>query len=231
MLESKTNMQEQMLILASNSPRRKHLIRLLGFPFKAQPSDIDETRLPGEQPLAYVRRLALQKGCALNADSNNIIIAADTVVVFEDQVLGKPQDQTEARQILTLLRGKTHKVITAIAVFDTKNEIVEQDLCETLVPMRFYLDEEIEAYIATGDPMDKAGAYAIQHPGFNPVTKLTGCYASVMGLLLCHIARTLRKLDVHTKADLPFACQKELHYLCPVYSAILNDGDKSRETK
>jgi septum formation protein len=95
------------------------------------------------------------------------------------------------------------------------------DLCVTEVPMRDYSDQEIEAYVQTGDPLDKAGAYAIQHPDFQPVDDLSGCFASVMGLPVCHLVRSLRKLDIPPRADVPTNCQSLLNYQCPVYRAVL----------
>jgi predicted house-cleaning NTP pyrophosphatase (Maf/HAM1 superfamily) len=117
-------------------------------------------------------------------------------------------------------------VLTAISFGWVQSEDIETDLCSTDVPMREYSSEEIKAYIATGDPMDKAGAYAIQHAGFHPVSQMSGCYASVMGLPLCHILRNLNKFSIKIEEDLASACQSYLSYDCPVFQTILGENEK-----
>ena len=112
-------------------------------------------------------------------------------MVDEGQILGKPADAYEAESMLRRLRGREHQVFTALAVVRRSEGFLALDWCVTDVPMRTYSDEEMCAYIATGDPLDKAGAYAIQHPDFSPVAELQGCFANVMGLPLCHVERTL----------------------------------------
>jgi MAF protein len=209
------------LILASNSPRRRELISLFGWPFTVLPADIDESRKADESPIDYVRRLACEKAQAIAARETGLVIAADTIVADGDELLGKPVDEDDARRMLGQLRGRTHQVYTGIAVINTETGESVDDVCRTDVPMRQYSDEEIEQYIATRDPMDKAGAYAIQHPGFHPVEGLAGCYASVMGLPLCHLMAGLRKLGFQPVADLPARCQAWLAYDCPVFSSIL----------
>jgi septum formation protein len=154
--------------------------------------------------------------------SGQVIVAADTAVVVDDSLLGKPQDVAAAVQMLRRLRGRSHQVYTGLAVVKMPDGDPLTDLCITDVPMRTYSDEEIDAYVASGDPLDKAGAYAIQHPAFHPVEKLAGCYASVMGLPLCHLVRTLHKLDVLPRSDVPARCQSALHYTCPISAAVLN---------
>jgi predicted house-cleaning NTP pyrophosphatase (Maf/HAM1 superfamily) len=131
----------------------------------------------------------------------------------------------EAAQMLRRLRGHTHQVYTGIAALRVRDGSLATDLCVTDVPMRNYSDEDIAAYILTGDPLDKAGAYAIQHPRFKPVESLTGCFAGVMGLPLCHLTRTLRKLGLSPSADVPANCQTHLDYQCPVSRAILRGED------
>ena len=209
------------LILASNSPRRRELISLFGWPFTVIPADIDESRKADESPVNYVRRLACEKAQAIAARETGLVIAADTIVADGNELLGKPVDEDDARRMLGQLRGRTHQVYTGIAVINTETGESVDDVCRTDVPMRQYSDEEIEQYIATRDPMDKAGAYAIQHPGFHPVEGLAGCYASVMGLPLCHLMVGLRKLGFQPVADLPARCQAWLAYDCPVFSSIL----------
>ena len=209
------------LILASNSPRRRELVSLFGWPFTVIPADIDESRLADESPVEYVRRLACEKAQAIATRETGLVVAADTIVADGDELLGKPMDEDDARRMLVQLRGRMHQVYTGIAMINTKTGELFDDVCRTDVPMRLYSDEEIEKYIATLDPMDKAGAYAIQHPGFQPVEGLTSCYASVMGLPLCHLVVGFRKLGFHPPEDLPIRCQNWLDYDCPVYCGIL----------
>jgi predicted house-cleaning NTP pyrophosphatase (Maf/HAM1 superfamily) len=110
-----------------------------------------------------------------------------------------------------------------VAVYRVRDAKMLTELCITDVPMRTYSDDEIKAYVQTGDPMDKAGAYAIQHPDFQPVESMRGCYASVMGLPMCHVMRSLTKFDISLSAEMPRACQNLLKYQCPVSSAILRN--------
>ena len=208
-------------ILASNSPRRKELLALFGWPFEVVPADIDESRKPGEHPMDYVRRLACEKAQAVAAQRTGLILAADTIVADGEELLGKPRDDAEARRMLTQLRGRTHQVYTGLALIDPESGRSDDRVCRTDVPMRDYTDAELEAYIQTGDPLDKAGAYAIQHSGFHPVDGLTGCYASVMGLPLCHLVVSLRQFGWAAPDDLPERCQQSLHYRCPVFEEIL----------
>jgi septum formation protein len=209
------------LVLASNSPRRRELLALGGWTFSVRPADIDESQMPGEAPGTYVLRLARCKAqvCAKSAQPGEIIVAADTTVAIDGRLLGKPRDAAEAEEMLLLLRGRRHQVHTGIGV--KKGDTLLTDLCTTDVPMRRYSDAEIAAYVASGDPLDKAGAYAIQHAGFHPVENFTGCFASVMGLPLCHLLRLLRQVDVFPAADLPAACQGFLEYQCPISAAVL----------
>jgi MAF protein len=212
------------LILASNSPRRRQLIALTGWDFTVSVSDVDESTRENESPAKYVLRLAESKARAgmSRAHVDQIILAADTTVVDGSDILGKPVDEAEAVQMLTRLRGRTHQVYTGVALLRMSDGLLLKDLCVTDVPMRSYSDEEIRAYVATGDPLDKAGAYAIQHTQFSPVARMDGCYASVMGLPLCHVVRMMRKMGVEPKANVPLNCQNLLEYECPVFESILN---------
>ena len=211
------------LFLASTSPRRRELLHLSGWGFHVLSVEIDESPLPGEPPTEYVCRMA--EGKALAAESQlkaeGIAVAADTTVADGDRVLGKPADPQEAAEMLRQLRGRSHLVHTAIAILRYGEHKIHLDLCTTEVPMRRYSDEEITAYIATGDPFDKAGGYAIQHKGFHPVAGLAGCYANVVGLPLCHLVRSLERLGIRPAADVPARCQERLAYDCGVYEAIL----------
>lgn len=218
------------LVLASSSPRRKELLALGGWMFTIAPAEIDETPLPEEEPRQYVLRMAENKARVVSArqHSDDLVIGADTIVVDtlekKEQILGKPTDAAEAAAMLRQLRGHQHIVYTALAILRMSDSRLLTDLCATQVPMRNYSDQEIDAYIATGDPLDKAGAYAIQHVDFNPVVNLRGCYANVVGLPLCHLTRTMLKFGIQPASDVPGACQADLRYQCPVYQQVLR-GD------
>lgn len=219
-------MEKNILLLASNSPRRKQLLALGNWNFNIVVSDVDESQLADETPKDYVLRLAQAKALAVveKAHPENIIIGSDTAVVDGNEILGKPKDEMDAVRMLKQLRGHTHQVFTGVAVYRVDGESMLTELCVTDVPMRNYSDDEIQAYVKTGDPLDKAGAYAIQHPDFQPVESMSGCYASVMGLPMCHVLRTLKKLDVYAMADVPLGCQTLLNYQCPVSNEILRDS-------
>lgn len=211
------------LVLASNSPRRRELLSLGGWMFHVRPADVDESQRNGETPRAYVLRLAESKAraCAKTAHPGETIVAADTTVTVDGDILGKPRSTAEAVTMLHRLRGRSHQVCTGIAVLELDSDKLLPELCITAVPMRSYTDEEMQAYALTGDPLDKAGAYAIQHTGFHPVESLSGCYASVMGLPLCHLTRSLRAVDISPRTDIPAECQSALQYNCPIHSRVL----------
>ncbi len=211
------------LVLASSSPRRRQLLALLGWEFQVLPANVDETVLPGEQPQDYVRRLAQEKAQSVvcRSDRQAFVVAADTTVVDRGEILGKPEDDRQARSMLLQLRGRSHQVLTSLAVTQQAGALSLVDLCETNVPMRLYSETEMEAYIASGDPLDKAGAYAIQHSGFHPVLEIRGCYANVVGLPLCHLMRSLRRAGLFPNTTVPQDCQRLLGYHCPVYEDIL----------
>lgn len=194
------------LILASASPRRRQLLACLGLDFACERADIDETPWPQEAPVTHARRLALTKaGMVAARRPQAIILAADTVVVHDGRILGKPADAAEARRMLRALRGGPHEVISAVAV--AANGRAEGAEHVSRVWMRAYSDAEIEAYIATGDPFDKAGAYAIQHPDFRPVACFEGCFASIMGLPLGLVADLLARQGLVPDPAWPSACQ------------------------
>jgi MAF protein len=213
------------LILASNSPRRRYLLALLGMAFRVVPADVDEQVRPGEAPVDYVLRLAEAKARAVGGQCErpSLVLSADTTVVYDGEIIGKPAGPAEAEAMLRQLRGRIHQVYTAIALLNTEEGILRTDLGTTAVPMRWYSDVEMEAYIASGDPLDKAGAYAIQHDGFHPVGDLSGCYANVVGLPLCHLTRSLRKLGTGPETDVPQDCQAALSYDCPIYEKVLRE--------
>jgi MAF protein len=212
-----------LMLLASNSPRRRELLALGNWSFSVFVPDVDEAERSGEPPGAYVVRLAEAKvrAAAAHSSSEQYVVAADTTVADGEALLGKPANQTEAAGMLKKLRGHSHQVYTGLALIDRRSGQLVQDVCVTEVPMRLYSDAEITQYVRSGDPFDKAGGYAIQHAGFHPVETLRGCYASVMGLPLCHLLRLLRKVGFDRQTDLPDRCQAHLNYACPVSAAIL----------
>ena len=180
------------LILASTSQRRRLLLPLLGLPYTVVAPDVDETVLPHETPPATVRRLARLKAATVaRLHPDAVVLACDTTVALGDEVVGKPVDAADAAAILQRLRGGGHMVYSGVAV--ARGGQMWDAVVETSIVMRPYTDAEIEAYVATGDPLDKAGAYAVQHPVFAPVARLVGCYANVVGLPLCATARLLHQ--------------------------------------
>jgi len=218
------------LYLASNSPRRKELLTVIKLEYNLLPAQVDETPLPDEDGIKYVQRIAESKAfsAVAHVSDQGVIIAADTAVIEprmdgKSQILGKPVDAYAAAEMLHRLRGHVHQVLTGVSILRTDNGTMRFELCTTDVPMRNYTEQEIEAYVTTGDPLDKAGAYAIQHAGFHPVEKLTGCYANVMGLPLCHLTRSLSRLGIDPKVDVPQTCQAALGYDCRAYHDILSE--------
>lgn len=211
------------VVLASNSPRRKELITLSGWICSNSPADIDETPGLNENPNDCVRRLAKEKASACINRNNEIVLAADTIVVDNNKILGKPLDKKDACRMLKQLRGHSHQVMTAVALLDPITGRMEEELCSTDVPMRNYTDAEIDDYVASGDPLDKAGAYAIQHAGFHPVENFHGCFASVMGLPLCHIKRMAKRIGGSVSGSLESECQRVNQYTCQIFKQI-GDG-------
>ena len=190
------------LILASASPRRRQLLAALGLPFTIDTADIDESALPAESPEIHARRLAETKARVVASRWDNaIVLAADTIVVQEGDILGKPVDAADAWRMLQALRAAPHQVISAVAVAHPGG--LESALHTSEVEMRPYTDAEIAAYIASGDPFDKAGAYAIQHSEFRPVARFSGCFASIMGLPLGLVADLLERVGL--QSHLPMA--------------------------
>ncbi|MDA8217055.1 MAG: Maf family protein [Dehalococcoidales bacterium] len=174
------------LVLASASPRRQDILRLLGLPFVVETSDVDESTLEDEPAEALAQRLAAAKAVAVaRRVTPRYIIGADTVVVHGAKVLGKPVDATDATRMLRDLRGREHAVISGVAVVDRVAGRTTAGSLRTRVSMRDYADDEITRYVAAGEPFDKAGGYAIQDPDFRPVASIEGCYLNVVGLPLC----------------------------------------------
>jgi MAF protein len=212
-----------MLILASNSPRRRQLMDLTGWDYQVLAASVDESAWPGEPPEAYVHRLAQEKAQAVlplipqAEQSQVVILAADTTVALGSDILGKPSGAVEAEIMLRRLRDRPHQVYTALCVLKPGDGITLSEVVATQVRMRYYTDDEIQAYIATGDPLDKAGAYAIQHAVFRPVQNLQGCYANVMGLPVCHLVRMLAKFGLQPRSSIVEACESALDRPCEVF--------------
>ena len=188
------------LILASSSPRRKQLLRQIRADFDIIQPRVDETRHAGEAPLEYARRLSAEKAQAVAASlphADALILAADTIVTLPESgdLLGKPDHADDARRMLRRLRGREHHVITAftllLTAFDPR--LVTRHT-RTVVTMREYSDAEIDAYIRSGDPFDKAGAYAIQSETFRPVARIAGSFSNVVGLPLTDLRHAMRQL-------------------------------------
>ncbi len=184
--------------------------------------DIDETPRTGEEARAYTLRLSREKAAAAAREfPDALILAADTTVADRDAILGKPRDEAQAWAMLRQLRGRTHQVYTAITLLEARSGRRVSEVARTDVPMRAYTDTEIAAYIASGDPFDKAGGYAIQHAEFRPVVLRSGCYANVMGLPLCHLVRALRAFGVQVSVDVPALCRERFGYACDVAERVL----------
>lgn len=169
-----------MLILASQSPRRGEILRLAGIPFLTRPANVDETVLAGEPPETYVKRVAREKAAAIEAGPADIVLGADTVVVIEGQILGKPGSLVDAFRMLEKLSGREHTVLTGICLRREMETIL--DVAETRVWFLPLSHREIEQYVASGEPMDKAGAYAIQGLASKFVRRIDGSYTNVVGL-------------------------------------------------
>lgn len=211
------------LLLASQSPRRRELLALLGLPFEVTVAHVAEVPQTGEPPADLVVRLSLAKASATSASSDALAVACDTVVALDGELLGKPHDTDEAMTMLRRLRGCSHTVYSGITLLETATGRTLTDVVETQVMMRAYTDAEMTVYVASGDPLDKAGAYAIQHAEFHPVAEIQGCYANVMGLPLCHLTRSLRTWGIEPLSDVPAACQARTSRRCTLYAAILNE--------
>ena len=183
------------VILASGSPRRHDLLQMIGIAHDVIPADIDETYSPGEPPASYVERLARAKGAVIAAlHPGALVISADTIVVVDDDVLGKPRDAAEARWMLRHLRGRTHMVYTAVAT--SMHGRTESGVDAVSVTFRDLSDQVIADYVATGEPMDKAGSYGIQGYGATIVKRIEGDYFAVMGLSLGRLIELLSRMGV-----------------------------------
>ena len=180
------------LVLASRSPRRAELLRAAGIEFTVRSAEIDETPREGELPRDYVLRLAKEKARAVAANENEIVLAADTTVVLENEIMGKPIDAGDATRMLRALAGQKHAVLTG--VFLRHGAYVAGDVASTDVWMASMSDAEIAGYVASGEPMDKAGAYAIQGLASRFIDRIDGSYSNVVGLPIALVYRLLRNL-------------------------------------
>jgi septum formation protein len=216
------------IILASASPRRREFFELLRLPFIVRTADVDETPRPGETPDVLVARLSATKAAAVArglgatdqggelADGleSKLVVAADTVVVLDDEILGKPCDAHHAIHMLQQLRDRAHTVYSGVTVVEIASGRAAIQLSTTAVWMRDYSQAELEAYVASGDPLDKAGAYAIQHSGFRPVARIEGCYSGVMGLPLGALADGLAHFGVTPPVDVATVCRERTGHPC-----------------
>ncbi len=192
------------VILASQSPRRRELLTLIGIPHEVRPADIDEQYFAGETPRAHAERLAREKAAVVaEAVPDALVIGSDTIVVVDGDVLGKPRDDAHAAEMLTRLSGRTHTVMTAVAVQWRGVEL--SDVVEVEVTFHLLEADEITAYIATREPMDKAGAYGIQGYGATIVASVDGDYFAVMGLPLQRLVRLMSELGLRYRFGAPAA--------------------------
>ena len=200
------------LVLASSSPRRRELLTTLEVPFEATNPDVVETMKDEESPEDTVLRLALTKAKVVaERRPNRPVVGADTLVVLDGQALGKPADAARARQMLMNLRGRVHRVITGVAVIDGVCGSARTALCESRVLMRNYSASEIDQYIASGSPFDKAGGYGVQDCTLNPVSHVDGCRANVIGLPLCTMTRLLKESGSNVESlSLHAECRRHL---------------------
>jgi septum formation protein len=189
------------LLLASSSPRRRDLLRRAGFDFEVHPSHLVEEIQRGEQPEEFARRAAREKAMQVAASSppGSFVLGADTVVVIDGEMLGKPSDTEDATRMLRLLSGRTHQVHTGICLVRAPDEIEALKHETTLVTFRELDEEEICRYVESGEPLDKAGAYAVQGLASKFVTRISGCYSNVVGLPVALVYEILKKAEVRSQ--------------------------------
>lgn len=201
------------LFLASASPRRRQMLARLGLPFIVGVAPVDEDaaqeryRGPVEGLAEWLAKHKAAAALSMPEAAGRLVITADTTVLLNDIILGKPRDAAHARKLLLTLRGRVHHVVTGVAVsgsIDGKFSMRSAS-CITPVRMRAYSEAEVAAYIATGDPMDKAGAYGIQHPSFQPTANIDGCYLNVVGLPLCVLVDLLAEFNVYPAVSVAVA--------------------------
>lgn len=183
------------LILASASPRRQSLLKQIGFTFEVIPSNVEENEIIAHDPLANIQAIALRKARDVAARvTNGLVIGADTQILVDGEVMGKPTDERDAARMLSKLSARTHRAITGVALVDAETGFEETWAETTLVSFRKLSKDEISTYISTGEPMDKAGAYGIQGRAAAFVEKIEGCYFNIVGLPLVKLSQKIRKL-------------------------------------
>ncbi len=203
------------IVLASASPRRRELLGSLGFDFVVENSGVPEETGPAESPAESAVRLARQKAEAVASRfPDALVLGADTIVVVGQEILGKPLDTDDARRMLRLLRNRWHFVITGLALTTSREGKRAARFVETGVRMTDYSDGEIEDYVSSGEPLDKAGSYAIQGLGGRLVARIEGCYTNVVGLPVCEVAEMLREFGVKVPAA-PAPCTDNAGGPCP----------------
>src|SRR4030043_772048 len=186
------------IILASASPRRKELLDKIGLKLEGEPSSYAEDMRSGLSPDELARAISLEKAKVVASKHKNaIVIAADTFIVFRGKIMGKPSTEAEAREMLTTLKGKSHSVITGFTILDTDEKKVLSRSVETIIHVKNLTSEEIDAYVKSKEPLDKAGAYAIQGLGSVIVERIEGDYFNVMGLPLSALAESLTEFGIH----------------------------------
>jgi septum formation protein len=185
------------LILASASPRRQELLQKAGVAFTVVPSDIPETIQTGETPEEYVLRVAAEKALDVaRKHPDTWVLGADTIVEIDGEVLGKPRDQADGQRMLRLLSGRTHRVITAFLLLDEENQVRAKQMVSSSVTFKSLSDMQIHEYLATGEPFDKAGAYAVQGLGASLVERIEGSYTNVVGLPIDEVLTALRTVGL-----------------------------------
>lgn len=188
----------------------------MGLRFRIASPDVPEDERPGEPPEALALRLSTDKARSVAAtDADPLVVAADTIVVDDGRVLGKPMDADEATRMLRHLRGRRHRVLTGLAIVRASDGWLCRQLASTPVHMAHYSERAIAEYVAGGDPLDKAGAYAIQSAVLNPVARVVGCYANVVGLPMCHLYRALALAGVRAPVHPLDACPLAVSQGCP----------------
>ena len=208
---------EPSIILASGSQRRREIIGALDATVEIVPSGIDERPAsPDEQAEDYVASIASDKALAvaLNLRSDALVVGADTSVVLDERILGKPEDEAEALEMLTALRGRPHRVVTGVTV--ARVGMAASSVTSSEVAMREYSDDEMQAFIESGEPFDKAGGYAIQDGGFAPVSALNGCYLNVVGFPLCEVMRLMTEVGANVGLKQEWRAPERCPSECPV---------------